>query len=91
MVVRYIWACKRPRTAYNILTKGKKQGGLAEPDFITYYQTISISRIADWLYNKEGKSWVNIEIAQISVDIEKMIWIPPWWSGYLCAHLVGVP
>lgn len=42
-----------------------------------YYQTISISRIADWMYNKEGKSRVNIEIAQSSVDIEKIIWIPP--------------
>lgn len=77
MVLKYIWARKCPRIVYDILVKGKERGGLAAPDFKKYYQAISISRIADWMYNKREKSWVNLEISQSRVDIEKMIWIPP--------------
>lgn len=50
---------------------------MGAPDFKKYYEAISISRIVDWLHGKKEKSWMNIEIAQSRVDLEKMIWIPP--------------
>ena len=76
LIIKYIWAPKWPRIAYATLAKAKRLGELAAPDFKKYYQPICISWMLEWIHNKEGRSWVNMEISQSKVDLGKMVWIP---------------
>lgn len=69
IILKYILPHERPRIAYAILAKAKRLRGLAAPDFEKYYQAICISRMVEWIHNKEGRSWVNMEISQSKVDL----------------------
>lgn len=81
IVCKYVWNRKRPRIARNLLIRSKREGGLALPDFKSYFLAIVLNRVSDWKYHKDSKLWVQIELDLSGVDLFPQIWIPrQFWT-----------
>lgn len=76
MICRYVWNRRHPRLARSLLTRSKREGGLALLDIKRYYLAVTLSRISDWKYHKDSKLWVSLEIALGGTDLYSLIWIP---------------
>lgn len=61
MVSRFVWRNSHPRISRDILFRSKCSGGLALPNFKTYYHAVILSRLTDWKYALNSKLWVQIE------------------------------
>lgn len=72
----YVWNRRRPRLARSLLTRSKRDGGLALPDLKRYFLATVLSRISDWKYHKNSKLWVKLECELGGSDLFTQIWIP---------------
>lgn len=58
LLSKCIWQNKKPRIAFAILRRGKKQGGLAGPDLIKYYIAVALAQVVEWAKEANEKRWV---------------------------------
>lgn len=58
----FIWGGKPPRVRKTLLQRCKFSGGLALPNFISYYWAAHIHKICYWL-NSSGFSWCELELS----------------------------
>lgn len=77
LMAKFVWGNKKPRIAHKVLTRGKKQGGLALPDLSKYYKSVMLSRVMEWSKSTSEKRWVNIEHSLSSTHLGHTIWNPP--------------
>lgn len=60
IILKVIWKNKKSRISFSTLKQDKKRGGLAAPDIQHYYKSVILSRVAEWVGEKNEKRWVNI-------------------------------
>lgn len=77
ILTNVIWKNKKPRVSLKTLRKGKKNGGLAAPDIVTYYNAIILSRAIEWVRDNQEKRWVNLEKFYSKAQLGAIIWNPP--------------
>lgn len=58
----FIWGGKSPRVRKTLLQRCKLSGGLALPNFLTYYWAAHIHKLCYWL-KSPGSSWCKLELS----------------------------
>lgn len=81
--LKFIWAHKKPRVKFTLLTQAKERGGMGIPDFRNYYFALHVTRIIDWHCHQKLKDWVELEHALSHTSIRFSLWIP--WTSYPAA------
>lgn len=73
----FIWKNKKPRVPFRVLKQKKTHGGMAVPDIQHYYNSVVLSRMAEWAKRENEKHWVRIEEFLCKAPLGSMIWNPP--------------
>lgn len=90
LFIKFVWAYKKPRFSFHLMTLPKQHGGLAFPDIRAYYQAIHIGRIVDWCRHSRSKLWALIEQAQTCIPLSKALWCYDHLQPPLKSHpLIG--
>lgn len=76
---KFIWAHKKPRVKFTLLTQANETGGMGIPDFRNYYYASHVTRIIDWHCHRRLKDWVELEDMLSHNSIQFSPWIP-WTS-----------
>lgn len=71
---RFLWADKKPRIKFNLLTLPKNRGGVGLPDFKKYHQASHITRIIDWHCHEMNKDWIQLEQNLVPFQIPFYLW-----------------
>lgn len=71
---RFVWAHKRPRLRYRILTAPKSMGGVALQDVAWYRLACHLSRWLDWCKHGSSKLWVQLEQSVSPMPLEGLRW-----------------
>lgn len=72
---RFIWRGKKTQIKMTQLTRDKARGGWGAPDIRNYYYAITMSRLIEWVKNKE-KRWVEMECTISTATLGNIVWIP---------------
>lgn len=67
--MNFVWCGKKTRIAFTVLSRGKKQGGLAIPDLKKYYNAVALTRVMEWAREVSDKRWVNIENSMSNTQV----------------------
>lgn len=71
----FVWANKKPRIYFQLITRSKASGGMGFPDFKRYYYATIITRVIDWSCHPHNKDWVNREISYTKLTLGLTPWI----------------
>lgn len=74
--LNFVWAHKRPRIKFTLLTRPKEQGGIGLPDYRNYYYASHITRNC----HSDLKDWVSLENDPSPIPLKFSPWIS--WTKY---------
>lgn len=76
MMTKFIWQDKRARLPYCLLICPRSRGGLALPDFQSYYRAAQLHVITEWSLRDSEKHWLHIDRQLTGRTIWDLLWKP---------------
>uniref|UniRef100_A0A8C5LWN9 Uncharacterized protein n=1 Tax=Leptobrachium leishanense TaxID=445787 RepID=A0A8C5LWN9_9ANUR len=74
---RFVWNDTRPRISYCAMTRPKRVGGLAVPDFHLYYQASHLLLVVEWTGGGRHALWQDLELGATPHPTGVLPWIDP--------------
>uniref|UniRef100_A0A8C5MBI0 Reverse transcriptase domain-containing protein n=1 Tax=Leptobrachium leishanense TaxID=445787 RepID=A0A8C5MBI0_9ANUR len=74
---RFVWGSSRARINNRTMSRPKSAGGLALPDWTSYYQAAHLIRVVEWSTGGRQALWQDLEEAASHHDLAVLPWIAP--------------